>query len=54
MRAPWHQSRLRSLDQPTALIADLDVDIRFSGQLFLASYLGNCRSKLVVGFDTVL
>src|SRR5271166_588996 len=41
-------------NQATALIADLDVDIRFTGQLFLASYLSNCRSKLVIGFDAVL
>jgi len=44
----------RICDQPTALIANLDVDIRPTAQLFLAPYLGNRGSKLVIGFDAVL
>jgi hypothetical protein len=44
----------RIRDQPTALIADLDVDICFTAQLFLAPYLGSRRSELVIGLDAVL
>ena len=36
-------------NQAAALIADLNVDIRFTGELFFPSYLSNCRSKLVIG-----
>ena len=44
----------RICDQPTALIADFDVDIRLTAQLFLAPYLGNRRSELMIGLDAVL
>ena len=44
----------RICDQPTALIANLDVNIRLTAQLFLAPYLGNRGSKLVISFDAVL
>lgn len=44
----------RLCDQPTALIADLEVNIRLTAQLFLAPDLGNRRSELVIGLDAVL
>ena len=43
----------RICDQWTALIADFDVDIRLTAQLFFAPYLGNRRSELVIGLDAV-
>ena len=43
----------RICDQPAALIADFDVDIRLTAQLFFAPYLGNRRSELVIGLDAV-